>query len=95
MVKIDELGTLKDTEPHPAITSAIDWFDDWQLSHPGALNRYIESFASCAIEGNRLAEICIATIRRLQNGQPVSDRYFLGLVWTIRSMEERSGIKQS
>ena len=47
-----------------------------------------ESFASNAIEGNRLAEAGGETLRRFLAGKPVSDRYALGLIWTIRAMEE-------
>lgn len=42
-----------------------------------------ESFSSCAIDGNRLAEVCSETISRLINNQPVSDRYLLGLAWAM------------
>ena len=47
-----------------------------------------ESLASTAIEGNRLAEICLGTIERLEKGQPVSDRYLLGLCWFLKQGEE-------
>ncbi len=53
------------------------------------LNTYQEAFASCAIEGNRLAEVCSGTLHRLMTQQPVSDRYILGLAWAVRSMRER------
>lgn len=49
---------------------------------------YYDAFASCAIEGNRTAEICHETMRRLLNGEPVSDRYALGLMWTLRDMRK-------
>jgi hypothetical protein len=75
-------GTLNANEYHPAADSAkhylasLGWADlcIWQ-----------ESFASCAIEGNRLAEICSETLHRLMGGEPVSDRYILGLAFTIQS----------
>jgi hypothetical protein len=51
---------------------------------------YLESYSSCAIEGNRLAEICAETLDRLIHGQPVSDRYILGLAWNLRDMEENT-----
>lgn len=50
----------------------------------------MESFASCGIENNRLAEVCGETLRRVLAQEPVSDRYLLGLVWTIRQMEEEA-----
>lgn len=77
-------GTLSEKEPHPAIHSAREWL----LNSKVDLYLYLESFSSCAIEGNRLAEICSETLYRLLHKQPISDRYFLGLVWTIRDMEE-------
>ena len=48
----------------------------------------IESMASCAIEGNRAAEICLSTYNRLEKGEPVSDRYILGPAWFIRELRE-------
>ena len=46
----------------------------------------LEAFSSCAIEGNRLAEICSETLDRLLKSEPVSDRYLLGLAWAMRSV---------
>ena len=56
------------------------------------LSSYIEPFASCAIAGNRLAEVCSETLRRLIDHEPVSDRYLMGLAWAIWKMED--GIKK-
>lgn len=78
-------GVLNDKEPHPATESARIWL----LNSKVDLFMYRESFASCALSGNRLAEICSETLDRLLNKQPISDRYFLGLVWTIRDMESK------
>ena len=47
----------------------------------------MESFASCAIDGNRFAEVCGETLRRVMTGEPVSDRYILGLAWAVQGME--------
>jgi hypothetical protein len=85
MEPLDDRSTLGVTEPHPAVHSARDYL----VSIADKLFLYQESFASCAIEGNRLAEICSGTLRRLMNREPVSDRYLLGLAWTIRNMEEK------
>lgn len=91
VVKMTERGTLKDTEPHPAAENARQWLLEYVRRHQvHEMPMLQESFASNAIEGNRLAEICSETLRRLMGGEPVSDRYLLGLVWTIRSMEEMS-----
>jgi hypothetical protein len=50
---------------------------------PAQLAMWRESFASSALEGNRLAEICGETLERIMTGQPVSDRYLLGLAWAM------------
>ena len=76
--------TLNPNEPHPAIKSAIAYLSKMSEME---LMQHREAFASCAIEGNRLAEICIGTINRLLKNEPVSDRYLLGLVWTLRDMK--------
>lgn len=80
-----ERGTLRRIEPHPAIFSAWRYYAALSMKNLSLLQ---EAFASCAIENNRLAEICTETLRRLLTGQPVSDRYFLGLVWTVREIIE-------
>lgn len=77
-------GTLAVTEPHPATRSAVSWLKKKSVVE---LMRYQEVFSSCAISNNRLAEVCGETLQRWMTGQPVSDRYLLGLVWTIRDME--------
>lgn len=78
-------GTLTEKEYHPAADSAMKYIKSLSSKE---LFHWQESFASCAIEGNRLAEICSETLDRLMTGQPVSDRYLLGLAWTI-SIKER------
>jgi hypothetical protein len=78
-------GTLGETEIHPTAQSALDYVKGLGLEK---LSMYLEAFSSCAIEGNRLGEICGETIHRIMAGQPVSDRYILGLAWSIRNMEE-------
>jgi len=75
-----EEATLKDNEPHPASTIALNFireqgFTDWCILK--------EALASCAIEDNRLAEICLSTVNRLEKGEPVSDRYLMGLAWMV------------
>lgn len=78
-------GTLKETEYHPAANSAMKYLNSLGIKK---LMQYQESFSSCAIEGNRLAEICSETLDRIMHKDKVSDRYLLGLAWTIRSMED-------
>lgn len=78
-------GTLADREPHPAALSARDW-----LAKKPDLGATLEALASCALAGNRTAQVCAGTLRRLLNGEPVSDRYLLGLAWTLREMQDLS-----
>ncbi len=73
--------TLNDGEAHPASLDALEWMKTLPFSE---LAMWEESFASCSIENNRLAEICSGTLKRLMSNQPVSDRYLLGLAWTMR-----------
>lgn len=82
------------TEYHPSADSALRWYKVWATD----FQRYMlmkESLASTAIENNRLAEICLGTIHRIENKEPVSDRYLLGLVWFLRGsvdLKERNRI---
>jgi hypothetical protein len=78
-------GTLNLGEMHPSAPSAMMYI--LRLG-PVRLMTLAESFASCSIEGNRFAEICSETLRRVMDREPVSDRYILGLAWAIRNMEE-------
>ena len=73
-------GTLKTTEYHPAADSAMAYMKELTSQQ---LAMWSEAFASTALSGNRLAEICSETLSRLQKGEPVSDRYLLGLAFTI------------
>lgn len=75
-------GELAPGEPHPAAYEAKAWM---ALQPVEELLKWREAFASCAIEGNRLGEICAETLNRMMSAQPVSDRYLLGLAWTMRS----------
>jgi hypothetical protein len=85
MQNITEKGTLKPTEYHPAADSAKRYIAKLGFEKIMLLK---EAFASTALSGNRLSEICLETLERLTTGQPVSDRYVLGLAWTIKSMED-------
>lgn len=82
----EERGTLEPTEPHPATEYAREFLLTQDLS------KWIEPFASCAIEGNRLAEVCSETLHRILDKQPVSDRYIMGLAWAIWKMRERPAL---
>ena len=89
----DEYGKLepgslnvKKGEYHPAADSAMAWIKGYMVQHPAEYLMHKEALASTALSGNRLAEICMGTIDRLAKGEPVSDRYLLGLAWTIMKL---------
>lgn len=84
----EETGTLEIGEVHPMSHSAMNWIKGHFLENYGKLFQVQESLASCALSGNRMAEVCHETLRRLIEGEPVSDRYLLGLAWFLRSMED-------
>lgn len=75
-------ATLKLGEFHPMAPSALEYVNENMTLMD------VESLASCAIEGNRAAEICMSTYNRLEKGEPVSDRYVLGLAWMIRGLRD-------
>ena len=76
--------SLKDGEAHPAALTALQYLNTLSFQEK---QDFLLTFSSLAIEGNRLAEICYGTLRRIIDGQPVSDRYLLGLAWQINSMK--------
>lgn len=78
-------GTLEPGEPHPAAHRAMAWV---RGRHDIAkLAGLVEVFASAALSGDRMAEVCGETLHRLMAGEPVSDRYLLGLAWVMRDIE--------
>lgn len=77
-------GELKIGESHPAAHSALMKIRGLNYAD---LAVWLEAFSSCAIAGNRLAEICSETLYRFLKGKPVGDRYILGLAWTIFNSE--------
>jgi hypothetical protein len=77
----EERGTLRPGRPHPAARSALAWIRTQPLP---TLLQWQEAFASTALEGNFAAEVYCETLRRLLEGEAVSDRYLLGLVWVMR-----------
>jgi hypothetical protein len=84
----DGSGTLTDGQPHPAAYDAKAWLADHLGSDPVRTTLLVESFASVALSGDASAEVCSETLRRLLRGEPVSNRYLLGLAWTIRAIED-------
>lgn len=82
------IGTLKEGEPHPQAHNALAFVKEWIVAE--GVQRVMmlqESMASCAIEGNRSGEVCGETLSRILHGQPVSDRYVLGLAWFLHEMD--------
>jgi hypothetical protein len=79
-------GTLGVVEHHPAAYSAMEYIRNMDMQE---LLKCREAFASTAIEGNRLSEVCGETLQRLIDSEPVSDRYLLGLAWTVSYSERR------
>ncbi len=75
--------TIGPDEHHPAADGAYRWLKGYMVVDPVRYLRHKEALASTALSGNRQAEICVGTIDRLTKGEPVSDRYILGLAWTI------------
>lgn len=73
-------ATLNRGEYHPCATDAMSYIK-YHMTYP-----LIESLASTALSGNRTAEICYATLERIQKGEPVSDRYVLGLAWFLKEL---------
>lgn len=80
-------GTLAVGEAHPAAHDAFKYVRKY-ISNPKRLCFMRESLASCALSGNRVAEVCFETLERILNGQPISDRYLLGLAWFLKEMEK-------
>ena len=80
-------GTLQVGEPHPASHGAFRWLK--RLGYEEMLLLQ-ESFASSALDGSRPCEVCAETMRRVVEKESVSDRYLLGLAWTVRAMRDES-----
>lgn len=74
-------STLTEGEPHPSALDALEWVLSLGTKE---LTLQLSIYSSCAIEGNRLGEICAGTLDRLLNNKPVSDRYILGLAYALR-----------
>jgi hypothetical protein len=73
---------LKVGETHPSSQIAYDYI----MKNCGDMYILMESLSSCAIEGNRSAEVCAGTLSRLLRREPVSDRYLMGLAWFLYAM---------
>lgn len=77
-------GTLADGEFHPSAPDAMSYINRIPV---GVLMQFQEAFASTALTGeNRTSEVCLETLTRILEQKPVSDRYLLGLAWTLRNL---------
>ena len=83
----NDRSTLAPTEWHPCASFAMDFIRTFSMKE---LMIQREALASCAIEGNRMAEVCLGTLNRLIAHQPVSDRYLLDLAWYLKTLEEKN-----
>lgn len=83
----EDRSTLAERETHPSTQSALEYISSLGLDK---LTAYLEAYSSCAIESNRLGEVCAGTLNRLLKQEPISDRYLLGLAWSLKTMEENS-----
>lgn len=90
-MEFDSKTTLIPGEAHPASLSALDFVQSRGLVTQ-CLQR--EAYASCAIEGNRLAEICGETLRRVSCCEGVSDRYILGLAWNMMTSQLKFEVEE-
>ncbi len=90
-VSSESPGTLRLGEPHPSSRAALRYVCELGFARHVIL---LESFSSCAIDGNRMAEVCAETLRRVIHAEPVSDRYVLGLAWEIRDMESSQNVQE-
>lgn len=77
---------LKEGETHPACRIAMNIINEKSSGKNAFI--LLESMSSCAIEGNRLAEICSKTLERIIKKQPVGERYLMGLALFISQMDK-------
>lgn len=80
-------------EFHPAARSAYRWLKGFMVTNPEDYLRSKEALANAAMAGNRQAIICMGTLERLATSQPVSDRYLLGLAWTILRLHNHEAME--
>lgn len=80
-------------EFHPAARSAYRWLKGFMVTNQADYLQYKEALAYAALAGNRQAEVCMGTIERLRKSQPVSDRYLMGLAWTILHLHNHDAME--
>lgn len=77
---------IKADEFHPAARQAYRWLKGFMVTNPADYSRCMLALSMAAVGDNRQAQICMGTVERLRTSQPVSDRYLLGLCWTIMAI---------
>jgi hypothetical protein len=75
--------TLQLGEFHPSASDAMFWLKEFQIKNFKEWAMIRESIASTALSGDRLSNVMHGTLERLSKGEPVSDRYLLGLCWYL------------
>lgn len=87
----EDKGTLNDWEVHPSCVSAYRWLNELVVADPMRYTLLKGAIASNAMTGNRMAQICYGTMKRIDEEKPVSDRYLLGLCWFLRELVDKLG----
>lgn len=91
---LDDPSTIGPDEFHPAARAAYRWLKGFMITNKEQYMEYKTALAVAALSKNRQAQICVGTIERLRKSQPVSDRYLLGLCWTILYMHNTEAIEK-
>lgn len=82
----DYLGSIADA--HPAAVGATQYLNRW-ISHDIARLSHLEdSLVSATNLGNKNAEKCLETLRKLMRNEDTEDLETLGLAWTVRNLDE-------
>lgn len=79
---IEEKGELNRKEPHPAAYNALEFLRS--ISHEDLI-LIRDGFISCEHD-SPLAKICLLTLDRLSRQESISDKYLLGLAFTITNL---------
>ena len=83
--KIEE-ATLKEGKYHHGARIALAYIEERQKNAID-WNVIVGALSLTALSGNRTSDICLSTIERLRKGEPVSDRYLMGLAWIIYAID--------
>lgn len=75
-------SSLREGESHGAAVKALKWYK--KLPAPFI----VRAFNHFSGEPDLTSQICLETIKRLETGKTVSDRYMLGLCWLLRDQYE-------